>query len=536
MKVLIIPIVILLLIPLAPIQTLAQEVNSPNGFGIVIYQMGGQYFAKDSQNNIIISNDAPDIVIKSALQKGGDIYISGGTYYLSKGFSGFDLQYGTHLKLAPNASLVIPSSYNGYVFRFGNYVGHCVLDGGHIYEATPVKRQWTGIMMQGGPGGVYFNYIENTVITDPGIAIDFNATTGQWANANTFVNIKVWNFVKGIEFDFKGTHTDGKDGFDGNTFRDSQFQGGPMTTYGVKDVKNQFNAFYNVQFWDLPSSSISATIDSLAENTVIVGGQMTYQNFVDKGRNTMILDAWHNNISKNSTLNSILLNATYQPIHNTPTLPLDQVMNMSIIQQASGDFVKGNHGQLIVPYGQSATVTIYGMVDDPNGGYVHMSVSRPDGIVEQVEADVTSAGAFYYPLIFDRNSLTGQYKIHGSYEDTNLGTLFLNVTDSSTQPITSNQRIGLTENNSISLEQIKNNARSWSQGKTNDDIFLNNIQYLAGLGMITIPAPSQSLDYSTIIPAWFKNDAGWWADDQITDKDFFAGLQYLLNSGIISLH
>jgi len=539
MKILIVFIGLLISFTFVFTSVFAQSTNLPNNFGTIAYEFNGRYYVKDSQN-IILSDDVPDNVIKTALARGGDIYIASGTYTLTNNFSGFDLKYGTYLKLASDAAIVVPSGYSGYVFRLGNYVGHGVMDGGHIYEASPVKRHWTAIMMQGGPGGVYFNYIENTVITDPQIVIDFNATTGQWANANTFINIKGWNFVKGIEFDFNGKHTDGIDGFYGNTFRDSQFQAGPMTTYGVKDIKYSFNAFYNVQFWDLPANSISSTIDPSAQNTIIIGGQMTYQGFLDNGKNTIVLDAWHNNVSTNSTITSSIINGTYQSQPITPTLPLHQVMNMSIIQQAPNDFVRGNHGQLIIVPGQSTVVNIYGTVDNPTGGSIQMNLSRPDGVVEQIQADVTSAGAFYYPLMFDKNSLSGQYRVDGLYQNSNLGSLFLNVTTNQETLTNQNVQQNITttsppsESNATLSTRIKNDAKLWAQGEISNDDFLNNIQYLAKIGVIESPSQNQSYSHVTSIPMWFKNNAIWWANGQITDHDFFSGVQYLLKSGIMA--
>src|SRR5207245_2454860 len=157
------------------------------------------------------------IVIKTALARGGDIYIAGGTYNLSQYFSGFDLKPHSYLKLASDANIVVPSGYGGYVFRFGSNVGHSVMDGGNIYEAKPVQRHWIGITMQSVTAGILFDYIQNTVITDPYIVIDFNATGGGFVNANTFVNIKGWNFVKGIEFESPEVGAR----YLGNTVRDS---------------------------------------------------------------------------------------------------------------------------------------------------------------------------------------------------------------------------------------------------------------------------------------------------------------------------
>ena len=37
------------------------------------------------------------------------------------------------------------------------------------------------------------------------------------------------------------------------------------------------------------------------------------------------------------------------------------------------------------------------------------------------------------------------------------------------------------------------------------------------------------------IPAWIKNNAGWWANDQIPDSTFINGIEYLIEVGIITL-
>src|SRR5438105_4743367 len=93
-------------------ETFAQGVDLPNDFGTIVYEFNNQYYVKDLQN-IITSNYTPDIVIKTALARGGDVYITEGTYKLSNDFSGFDLKSDTHLKLAPRANIVVPSGYLG---------------------------------------------------------------------------------------------------------------------------------------------------------------------------------------------------------------------------------------------------------------------------------------------------------------------------------------------------------------------------------------------------------------------------------------
>src|SRR2546427_2704076 len=153
MKIIIVFVGILFSIGFFSMDTSAQNIDLKTGFGTIVYGNNGQYYAQ-SQNSVISVSGAPDTVIKAALDKGGDIYVSGGTYNLSTYFSGFDLKPNTHLKLAPDADIVVPSGYGGYVFRFNSGTAYCVMDGGHVYEGAPVKRSWIGILMQGGKYGV----------------------------------------------------------------------------------------------------------------------------------------------------------------------------------------------------------------------------------------------------------------------------------------------------------------------------------------------------------------------------------------------
>lgn len=519
-------------------ESFAQSLDLPNDVGTIVYELAGKFYLRDLQN-IITSSESPDVIIKAALARGGDIYIAQGTYDLTKDFAGFDIKYGTHLKLASDAYIIVPSGYNGYVFRFNSGTGQSVLEGGSIYENKPVQRNWIGILMQGGKNGVYFNLVQNIVITYPHIVIDFNAAAGQWINANTFVNIKGIDFVRGIEFDFKGKNTPGADGFDGNTFRDLQFQSGPMTTYGINDIKHRFNAFYNVQFWDLPASAISSTINQLAVNTIIIGGQMTYQGFVDEGTNTLVLDSRHNSISSNSTLTSEIIKGTYQPKVSIPTVPSGQVLSMSMPQQQTTGFVKGNQAQLTVSL-HPVDINISGKISDSKGGSAILYVTRPDGNVEQNQAYVTSDGTFYFPMIFDRNSLTGQYKIKGLYHNSDLGTLFISVTSDQTLPIetSSNQNMVMippSDSNATLFASIKSSAKLWSDGKISDNIFVESIQNLVSEGIIQNNEGKTSSDQSSYIPTWLKNNARWLADGQISNSDFISNIQYLLKNGIIQI-
>ena len=76
---------------------------------------------------------------------------------------------------------------------------------------------------------------------------------------------------------------------------------------------------------------------------------------------------------------------------------------------------------------QPSVIKVYGQVSDPKGGKVLLQITKPDGFVERDQAYVTSDGSFYSPVFFTRNSLTGQYRIDVLYQNSNLGSLVLNV-------------------------------------------------------------------------------------------------------------
>ena len=517
----------------------AQITTLPNHDGITVYPNQGWYTAKDFQNNIIINSNIPEAVIQTALDRGGDIYIAGGTYNLSTNFSGFNLKSDTHLKLAQDAYIVVPSGYRGHVFGINSGTSHCIIEGGDINEAPPVKRNWIGILLRGG--AVSFNLVENMVVTNPFIVIEFNTTSPNYISANTFYNINGNYFVRGIEFDFSGEYIPWRSGFFGNTFRDLQFESGTMTTYGVKDIKYYLEAFYNVIFWDLPPNAISASIDPLAENNIIIGGTMTIRNFEDKSGKTIILDTLHPQNISNSTLLLEILNYTYNSQSNIPTHKSHQVLNMSISSQTRSGFIRGNEAQLPISVGKPAFVNIFGTVLNPKGGSISLSITRPDGSVEQNKADVTAFGAFYYPMIFDTNSLMGQYQIDGSYQNSNLGSLFLNVT--SAQLMTDESNVNPYAGNAPSSEfnttlstQIKNDAKLWSENKITDEVFGNRIQYLVKIGILEKNNENYPQMHQLMyLPTWLKNNAGWWVDGQISDRDFISTIQYLLNNGLIQM-
>ena len=128
---------------------------------------------------------------------------------------------------------------------------------------------------------------------------------------------------------------------------------------------------------------------------------------------------------------------------------------------------------------------------------------------------------------------------------------------------------------------IKNDAKEWSKGNVDDDIFVSGIKHLIKEKVVSIPdLPSQASEkarpnfvddtkdpqhyidrynneptykewfdenYSdyTIheaagvtkpIPGWIKSTAGWWTEGMITEERFIKGMEYLIEKKILSVN
>ena len=84
-------------------------------------------------------------------------------------------------------------------------------------------------------------------------------------------------------------------------------------------------------------------------------------------------------------------------------------------------------------------------------------------------------------------------------------------------------------------EWVKNSAGWWADGVTSDAEFVGAIQYLIGVGIISVEQPDQVENAGEGIPEWVKNSAGWWADGVTSDAEFVGAIQYLIGVGIISV-
>ena len=73
---------------------------------------------------------------------------------------------------------------------------------------------------------------------------------------------------------------------------------------------------------------------------------------------------------------------------------------------------------------------------------------------------------------------------------------------------------------------------------------LDNLQTFSGIasasfdigsGSNQTPSPITDGSGSNQIPSWIKNNAGWWSDGKIDDNSFVQGIQYLIKEGIMRI-
>ena len=117
---------------------------------------------------------------------------------------------------------------------------------------------------------------------------------GGWVNGNSFESLTMLqnnvfvDFVKDGSQEFT-IHS----GMNRNRFINIECQSGSNTRHGIRNIRDVGNAFIAVNVWDInlggPKAIIS-NVDDQATGTIIMSGEMTGQNFVNRGANTKIID------------------------------------------------------------------------------------------------------------------------------------------------------------------------------------------------------------------------------------------------------
>ncbi len=179
---------------------------------------------------------------------------------------------------------------------------------------------------------------------------------------------------------------------------------------------------------------------------------------------------------------------------------------------------KLSHDEIPLPNtGSVQEIILSGSIDNQKRGIpLSVTLTSPDDTVQNFGATLSSSGGYKSIFTINSNSLPGEYLIHLSYDNKNLGTLSFSV---------------ISE---IIPDWIKNNARWWSSNIISDGEFIDGIEELIEKEIISV-TPSENSTFEREIPDWIKNNAQWWANEQISDEDFVKSIQYLVNKGIIRI-
>ena len=208
---------------------------------------------------------------------------------------------------------------------------------------------------------------------------------------------------------------------------------------------------------------------------------------------------------------------------------------------------------------QQQIIKISGSVSDDNllrGHPVIITIHKPDQSIQILKTGTANSGYFETLLIFDKNSLRGNYQVSASYiehVDKSMDVSF-EIVDKITSPkiilddqdteqsiISNPNESNPNESNQIDTNSdeiipqwIKNNARWWSEGNIDDETFVDGIEFLVSKEIISIPNHSSSQSMHEI-PDWIKNNARWWSEGNIDDETFVDGIEFLVKIGIVKM-
>lgn len=102
--------------------------------------------------------------------------------------------------------------------------------------------------------------------------------------------------------------------------------------------------------------------------------------------------------------------------------PITTSSSESPLQPTNG-FLKMDRTQYSANTNPPEFATISGKVNDPNGGYVILTITYPYGGTDQLNAYVTETGAFSSPIILDKSYPPGTYTVSGNYHDLDIGSV-----------------------------------------------------------------------------------------------------------------
>ena len=137
------------------------------------------------------------------------------------------------------------------------------------------------------------------------------------------------------------------------------------------------------------------------------------------------------------------------------------------------------------------------------GHPVIITIHKPDQTIQILKTGTANSGYFETLLIFDKNSLRGNYHVSASYiehVDKGMDVSFEIVDKIIAPSIISNEQD--TESVIVANPNVSNQIET---------------------------------DSEEIIPQWVKNSARWWSEGNIDDETFVDGIEFLVKIGIVKM-
>ncbi len=323
---------------------------------IIYIGADGLYKVKNTATGAITSSSSVNTTFSTAFTSGNDglVEVREGVYPITGVISNLRLQQ--HVILSKGAIIEVPNGYTGIVFSFNNTGGarHAILEGGQIRENTSVaaQRLWTAIELNSTTSaGVVDNLIMNVDIINAGTGILLKCDgSTSFVNANSICHNNM-NFCK-IFFDFQLANSGVK--INANLFLDNRLQSDANVDYGFKNVTGSYNSFIHNYVYDmnLDGTATSMNILSSALNTIIIGGFVTHQNFVDSTSpvNTIRMEG---GIGINGLQVPVLVNNSYHDMNvisapSSPSTGTVRRYSKTIDSNNDGNFYKARINGAVV--------------------------------------------------------------------------------------------------------------------------------------------------------------------------------------------
>jgi len=173
-----------------------------------------------------------------------------------------------------------------------------------------------------------------------------------------------------------------------------------------------------------------------------------------------------------------------------------------------------SHNQVSIPSpGSFKEIVLSGNIQYHKRGIpLSVTLINPEGSSQNFAANVNSNGSYRAVFTVNSDSIPGEYIIRLSYDGKSLGDLSFRVTAP------------------VIPDPIKNTMKQWSSDNISTAGFVDSLEQLIELGIISSPDTSS---LQSKVPDWVKSTAKWWSSGQTSDQEFKQALNYLVKKGII---